>query len=48
MQSTTYKIDTDSDLLYRMGNSTQYSVLTYMRKEPNKNEYMFSNHFVVI
>ena len=47
MHSTTYKIDTDRDLLYSIGNSTQYSVITYMRKEPNKNECMYSNHFAV-
>ena len=27
---------TNKDLLYRTGNSTQYSVMTYMGKEPKK------------
>ena len=36
MHSTTYKIDTDRDILYSIGKSTQYTVITYMRKEPNK------------
>ena len=28
--------DTDKDLLYSTGNSTQYSVMTYMGKESKK------------
>ena len=31
-----YKIDKNKDLLYSTGNSTQYSVITYMRKESEK------------
>ena len=31
IHTTTY--ETDKDLLYSTGNSTQYSVITYMRKE---------------
>ena len=31
-----YKIDNDKDLLRSSGNSTQYSVMTYMGKEPKK------------
>ena len=31
----------NKDLLYSTGNSTQYSVITYMRKNLKKNEYMY-------
>ena len=31
---------TNSSLLYITGNSAQYSVITYMRKESLKNEYI--------
>ena len=31
---------TNEDPLYRTGNSAQYSVITYMRKESKKNEYI--------
>ena len=33
--TTIYKID-NKDLLYSIGNHTQYSVITYMRKESEK------------
>ena len=29
---------TNQDLLYSAGNTTQYSVITYMGKEPEKNQ----------
>ena len=32
----------NKDLLYNMGNSTQYSVTTYMEKECKKSGYMYS------
>ena len=33
---------TNKDLLYSTGNSTQYSVITYMRTKSKKNEYMYN------
>ena len=33
MHTITYKIDTNKDLLYSTGNSTQYWVMMYMAKE---------------
>ena len=34
--TTIYKQITNKDLLYSSGNSSQYSVMTYMGKEPKK------------
>ena len=34
--TTIYKIGNNKDLLYSTGNSTQYSVMTYMGKESKK------------
>ena len=31
----------NKDLLYSIANSTQYSVIAYMRKESKNNEYMY-------
>ena len=31
----------NKDLLYNTGSYTQYSGITYMRKESKKNEYMY-------
>ena len=31
----------NKDLLYSTGNSTQYSVITYMGKESEKNGYVY-------
>ena len=36
MYTTIYKIS-NKDLLYSTGNSSQYFLLTYMEKEPEKN-----------
>ena len=44
-----YKI-INKNLLYSTGNSTQYSVITYMRKESEKEwiyVYVLLNHFAV-
>ena len=35
-----YRVD-NKDLLYSIGNSAQYSVMTYMGKESLKNGYMY-------
>ena len=32
---------TNKDLLYSPGNSTQYSVMAYMEKNPKKSGYMY-------
>ena len=40
IHTTIYKIITNKDLLYSTGNSTQYSVMAYMRKE-SKNEWIY-------
>ena len=32
---------TNKDLLYSTGNSTKYSVIAYVRKESEKDEYMY-------
>ena len=37
----TIKWITNQDLLYSTGNSTQYSVITYMGKESEKNKYIY-------
>ena len=38
----------NKDLLYRAGNSTQYSVITYLGKESEKGWiYVYMNHFAV-
>ena len=34
----------NKDVLYSTGNSTQYSVITYMGKEFEKNGYMYQHH----
>ena len=36
IHTTVYKQVTNRDLLYNTGNSTQYSVMTYMGKESKK------------
>ena len=36
IHTTIYKIDKQQDLLSNTGNSTQYSVITYMGKESEK------------
>ena len=44
------KSKTNKDLLYSTGNSTQYSVITYMGKESEKEliyVYVYLNHFAV-
>ena len=36
MSTAIYKIDNQQELLYSIGNSTQSSIITYMRKESLK------------
>ena len=36
MHTTVYKIDNQQGILYSTGNSTQYSVITYIGKESEK------------
>ena len=43
-----YKIGKQQNLLYNTENSTQYSVITYMRKEPKKNEYMYVYNWITL
>ena len=38
MYTTIHKIDNQQGLLYTTGNSTQYSVITYMGKESKKEQ----------
>ena len=38
----------NKDLLYSIENATQYSVVTYMGKESEKNRYMYMQLYIVI
>ena len=38
----------NKDLLYGTGNSTQYSIITYMGNESEKNRYMYMNNQVIL
>ena len=38
----------NKDLLYGTGNSTQYSIITYMGNESEKNSYMYMNNQVIL
>ena len=49
--TTIYKIDNQQYLLYSTGNSTQYSLITYMRKETKKewiNIYIYIYTYIYI